>query len=216
MAMGKLTTQEQTKLLNFISDLGMTPQDALIFFSRYELSMGEHQDLRSSLGELEKVKACLSGQSQANGFNLIKCKDELLNMLALVELRQHQWEEHCKNIEKLRADVIKEDLAEIRDTVLRRMHHQVTEDSQQDDDSQVFGCSQQDDDSQVFGCSEQDDDSQVFGCSEQDDDSQVFGCSQQDDDSQVFGCSQQDDEAASDPPSSDAEPKSKKAKTEDA
>ena len=73
-----------------------------------------------------------------------------------------------------------------------------------------------DDDSQVFGCSEQDDDSQVFGCSEQDDDSQVFGCSQQDDDSQVFGCSQQDDEAASDPPSSDAEPKSKKAKTEDA
>ena len=45
--------------------------------------------------------------------------------------------------------------------------------------------------------------------------SQVFGDSEQDDDSQVFGDSEQDDEAASDPPSSDAEPKSKKAKTEE-
>ena len=38
--------------------------------------------------------------------------------------------------------------------------------------------------------------------------------SQHADDSQVFGDSQQDDEAASDP-SPDAEPKSKKAKTEE-
>ena len=101
-------------------------------------------------------------------------------MLALVELRQHQWVQHCQNFEKLRADVIKEELAEIRDKVLSRMPQQVTEDSQHADDSQVFGDSQQDDDSQVFGDS------------------------------------QQDDEAAPDPPSSDAEPKSKKAKTGDA
>ena len=174
--MGKLTTQEETKLLNFISDLGLTPQDALIFFSRYVIDMGEHQDLRSSLDELHKVQACLNGQG--GGINLIKCKAELLNMLALVELRQHQWVEHCKNFEKFRADVIKEELAEIRDTVLSRMPQQVAEDSQHADDSQVFGDSQQDDDSQVFGDSQQ-------------------------------------DEAASDPPSSDAEPKSKKAKTED-
>ena len=104
-------------------------------------------------------------------------------MLALVELRQHQWVQHCQNFEKLRADVIKEELAEIRDKVLSRMPQQVTEDSQHADDSQVFGDSQQDDDSQVFGDSQQDDDS------------------------------------ASDPSSdasSDAEPKSKKAKTGDA
>ena len=100
-------------------------------------------------------------------------------MLALVEVRQHQWVQHCQNIENLRADVIKEELAEIRDKVLSRMPQQVTEDSQHADDSQVFGDSQQDDDSQVFGDSEQ------------------------------------NDEAASDPPSSDAEPKSKKAKTEE-
>ena len=179
MAMGKLTTQEEGQLLKFISDLGITPQDALIFLSRHEIDMGEHQDLRSSLDELHKVHASLSGQSQGNGFNLIKCKAELLNMLALVEVRQHQWVQHCQNIENLRADVIKEELAEIRDKVLSRMPQQVTEDSQHADDSQVFGDSQQDDDSQVFGDSEQ------------------------------------NDEAASDPPSSDAEPKSKKAKTEE-
>ena len=180
MAMGKLTTQEEGKLLKFISDLGITPQDALIFLSRHEIDMGEHQDFRSSLDELHKVQACLRGQSQGNGINLIKCKAELINMLALVELRQHQWVQHCQNFEKLRADVIKEELAEIRDKVLSRMPQQVTEDSQHADDSQVFGDPQQDDDSQVFGDS------------------------------------QQDDEAASDPPSSDAEPKSKKAKTGDA
>ena len=180
MAMGKLTAQEEGKLLKFISDLGITPQDPLIFLIRHEIDMGEHQDLRSSLDELHKVHASLSGQSQGNGFNLIKCKAELLNMLALVEVRQHQWVQHCQNIENLRADVIKEELAEIRDKVLSRMPQQVTEDSQHADDSQVFGDSQQDDDSQVFGDS------------------------------------QQDDEAASDPPSSDAEPKSKKAKTGDA
>ena len=191
MAMGKLTTQEEGQLLKFISDLGITPQDALIFLSRHEIDMGEHQDLRSSLDELHKVHASLSGQSQGNGFNLIKCKAELLNMLALVEVRQHQWVQHCQNIENLRADVIKEELAEIRDKVLSRMPQQVTEDSQHAGDSQVFGDSQQDDDSQVFGDSEQDDDSQVFGDSEQ------------------------NDEAASNPPSSDAEPKSKKAKTEE-
>ena len=179
MAMGKLTTQEEGQLLKFISDLGITPQDALIFLSRHEIDMGEHQDLRSSLDELHKVHASLSGQSQGNGFNLIKCKAELLNMLALVEVRQHQWVQQCQNIENLRADVIKEELAEIRDKVLSRMPQQVTEDSQHADDSQVFGDSEQDDDSQVFGDSEQ------------------------------------DDEAASDPPSSDAEPKSKKAKTEE-
>ncbi len=179
MAMGKLTTQEEGKLLKFISDLGITPQDALIFLSRHEIDMGEHQDLRSSLDELHKVHACLRGQSQGNVINLIKCKAELINMLALVELRQHQWVQHCQNFEKLRADVIKEELAEIRDKVLSRMPQQVTEDSQHADDSQVFGDSQQDDDSQVFGDSQQDDDS------------------------------------VSDP-SSDAEPKSKKAKTGDA
>ena len=167
MAMGKLTTQEEGQLLKFISDLGITPQDALIFLSRHEIDMGEHQDLRSSLDELHKVHASLSGQSQGNGFNLIKCKAELLNMLALVEVRQHQWVQHCQNIENLRADVIKEELAEIRDKVLSRMPQQVTEDSQHADDSQVFGDSEQ------------------------------------------------NDEAASDPPSSDAEPKSKKAKTEE-
>ena len=74
MAMGKLTTQEEGQLLKFISDLGITPQDALIFLSRHEIDMGEHQDLRSSLDELHKVHASLSGQSQGNGFNLIKCK----------------------------------------------------------------------------------------------------------------------------------------------
>ena len=94
MAMGKLTTQEEGQLLKFISDLGITPQDALIFLSRHEIDMGEHQDLRSSLDELHKVHASLSGQSQGNGFNLIKCKAELLNMLALVEVRQHQWVQH--------------------------------------------------------------------------------------------------------------------------
>ena len=71
-------------------------------------------------------------------------------MLALVELRHHQWQ-HCKNFEKLRADVIKGDLAEIRDHVLDKMPQQVAEDPQHAEGSQAFG------DSQVFGDPQQDD-----------------------------------------------------------
>lgn len=62
MEVVELGAQTEGKILKFISDLGITPGDVLCFLSRHEIKMGEHKDLRSSLGELHKLQPCLREQ----------------------------------------------------------------------------------------------------------------------------------------------------------
>lgn len=117
MEMVELAAETQEKIINFLSHHGIATGDALCFLSKHEIKMGKHKDLRSSLDDLHKLHACLRFEPQGKGIDLIKCKAELINMLALVELRHQQWLHHCKNFDKLSAQVIKEELDEIKDLV---------------------------------------------------------------------------------------------------
>ena len=143
MEMVELAAETQEKIINFLSHYGIATGDALCFLSKHEIKMGKHKDLRSSLDDLHKLHACLRFEPQGKGIDLIKCKAELINMLALVELRHQQWLHHCKNFDKLSAQVIKEELDEIKDSVLKNMAQPAKLDgSQHVDDSQGFGDSQ--------------------------------------------------------------------------
>eukprot|EP00435_Cladocopium_sp_Y103_P062503 s1620_g24.t1 len=71
---------------------------------RHEISAGKRVDLKTAFDE---------ELPQVDGWelNLMQCKAELINMLALVELRHHQWVQHCQYFQEKNAKTEKDYLS---------------------------------------------------------------------------------------------------------